>query len=50
MHFDHILVKIFSHTCKLENSTSFEPILSDPKNSNSENFKILKPDKLKSEP
>ena len=50
MHFGQILVKIFSQTRKLENLTSFEPIFLNPKNSNSKNFRILKPEKLKPEP
>ena len=46
MHFGQILVKIFSQTRKLKNSMSFEPIFLNPKNSNSKNFGILKPEKL----
>ena len=50
MHFGKTLVNIFSQTRKLENSTSFEPIFLYSKNSNSKNFRILKPEKLKPEP
>ena len=50
MYFGQILVKIFSQTRKLKNSTSFEPIFLNPKNSNSENFRILKFEKPKLEP
>ena len=50
MHFGQIVVKIFSQTRKLENSTSFEPIVLNPKNSNSKSFGIFKPEKLKPEP
>ena len=50
MQYGQILVKIFSQTRKLENSMSFEPIFLNPKNSNSKNFRIMKPEKLKPEP
>ena len=46
MHFSQILVK----SLKLVNSTSFEPIFLNPKNSISKIFWILKPKKLKPEP
>ena len=49
MDFGQILVKIFSQTRKLENSTSLEPIFLNPKNSNLKIFRILKPEKLKPE-
>ena len=49
MHFGQILVKIFSQTHKLKNLMSFEPIFLNSKNSNSKNFRILKPEKLKPE-
>ena len=35
MHFGQMLVKLFSQTRKLENSTSFEPTFFNPKTSNS---------------
>ena len=49
MHFGQILVKIFSKTRKIENLPIFGPIFLNPKNSNSKNFRILKPEKLKPE-
>ena len=49
MDFGQILVRIFSQTRKLENSMNFEPIFLNLKNSNSKNFRILKPEKLKPE-
>ena len=50
MHFGQILVNIFSQTCKVENSISFDPIFLNPKNLTLKNFRILKPEKLKPEP
>ena len=50
MQFGQILVKIFSQTCELENATSFEPIILNPKNSNLKNFWSQEPEKLKPKP
>ena len=43
MLFDQILVKNFCQTRKLENSTSFEPIFLNQKNSNSKTVKFWNP-------
>ena len=50
MNFAEILVKMSSQTRKLKNSTSFEPIFLQPKNSNSKIFGSFIPEKLKPVP